>query len=103
MSRYGLFGKMTAQPGQRDALIALLLEDIAAVGEIPGCEVWIVNISGDDPDGIWIYEAWRSKDDHAASLQDERVRETIAKARPLIADFSQQVTLTPLAGKGLVE
>jgi quinol monooxygenase YgiN len=98
MARFGLFGKMTAHPGQRDALLALLMEGTA---DLPGCDLYVVNTSVDEPDGIWIYEAWQSEADHAASLKDERVREVINRAMPLIAGFGDQVKLQPVFGKGL--
>jgi quinol monooxygenase YgiN len=98
MARFGLFGKLTAHPGQRDALLALLME---GVSDLPGCDLYVVNISADEPDSIWIYEAWHSEADHAASLNDERVREVISRAMPLIAGFGDQIKLQPVFGKGL--
>ena len=101
MSRYGLVGKLTAHPGQRDELLELLLEAARLVADAPGCDVWIVNISPDDPDSIWINEAWRSEADHDASLSQEEIRAIIGRAMPLIAGM-EGTKLTPLAGKGLV-
>ena len=100
MSRYGLYGKMTAHPGQREALLDLLLQSAALVSEAQGCEVWTVNVAPDDPDSILIYEAWRSEADHDASLTMPEIRATIERARPLIAAM-EGTRLTPLAGKGL--
>ena len=97
MARYGLFGKFTAVAGQRDALLALLRDAAAMVRQAPGCEAWIVHTSPTDPDGIWIYEAWRSEADHDASLADERIRAIIGDARPLIADIADQVKLDVVA------
>jgi quinol monooxygenase YgiN len=103
MSRFGLMSKITAHPGQGQALRHLMIEAAEVVAEAPGCDVWIVSVSPDDPDAIWVTEIWRSEHDHAASLTDERVREIIARACPLIADFSERVTLQPIAGKGLTD
>ncbi len=50
---YGLIGKMKARPGQRDALIAILLDGIAAM---PGCLSYIVASDPADADAIWITE-----------------------------------------------
>lgn len=36
---YGLIGKMTATPGQRDALVSILLESVTGM---PGCLSYIV-------------------------------------------------------------
>ena len=103
MSRFGLCGIMKAQPGQRDALLDLLLQAADVVSDLPGCEVWIVNTMPDDPDGIWITEVWRSEADHAASLTVDAVSAIIARARPLIAGFGERFTLEPVGGKGLID
>jgi quinol monooxygenase YgiN len=100
MSRFGLFGKFTAQPGQRDALLALLVEAAKGVSDAPGCEIWIVSTSPDDPDGIWVSEVWRSEEDHAASLKGDETRALIERAMPLIKGM-EHVKLAPVAGKGL--
>jgi quinol monooxygenase YgiN len=92
---------MTAHPGEGQALRDLLLEAAAVVAELPGCEVWIVSATPDDADTVWVIEVWRSEADHEASLQDDRVREIIARARPLIAGFGERITMRPLGGKGL--
>jgi quinol monooxygenase YgiN len=101
VSRFGLCGIMKAQPGQRDALLAILLEAADLVADLPGCEVWIVNTMPDDQDAIWVTEVWRSEADHAASLTGNDVKAVIARARPLIAGFGERFTLEPVAGKGL--
>jgi quinol monooxygenase YgiN len=101
VSRFGLFGKMTARPGQRDALVRHMLTAAELVGSAPGCELYVVHLSPTEPDALWITEAWRSEADHAASLDAPGVRELIAKARPLIAGMSDRVVTVPVGGKGL--
>jgi quinol monooxygenase YgiN len=95
---YGLIGKMTATPGQRDALIAILLEGVAAM---PGCLSYVVATDPTDANAIWITEAWDSKTSHAASLSLPSVRDAIARGKPLIAGFSNSVITTPVGGHGL--
>ena len=101
MNRFGMFGKMTAQPGQRDALVQYLLEAAKLVGKLPGCDLYVVSTSPSEPDAIWVTEAWHSKEDHDASLTFPAVRDLIAKARPLIASFSEPILTVPIGGKGL--
>ena len=101
VTRFGLFGKFTAQPGQRDALVQHLLTAAALVGAAPGCELYVVHTSPTEPDAIWVSEAWRSQADHEASLGMPGVRELIATARPLIAGMSDRVVTVPVGGKGL--
>jgi quinol monooxygenase YgiN len=95
---YGLIGKMSATPGQRDALIAMLLE---GTGERPGCLSYIIATDPSDANAIWITEAWDNEASHAASLSLPAVKAVIAKARPLIAGFSDRVVTTPVGGSGL--
>ncbi|MBA2596937.1 MAG: antibiotic biosynthesis monooxygenase [Chloroflexota bacterium] len=101
MARFGLVGKMTALPGQRDTLLALLLQAADLVADAPGCEQWIVHTEPSDPDGIWVTEVWRDEADHAASLSLTGVPEIIGRARPLIAAMGERFTLEPVGGKGL--
>jgi quinol monooxygenase YgiN len=97
-SMYGLIGKMTAVPGQRDALIAILLQD---VGEMPGCRSYVVAKDPADADAIWITEVWESQASHQASLSLPAVRQAIAQGRPLIAGFGQHTVTEPVGGHGL--
>jgi len=95
---YGLIGKMIAAPGQRDALISILLEGAAAM---PGCLSYIIAKDTGDTNAIWITEVWSSKASHEASLSLPSVKEAIAKGRPLIAGFGDHVVTTPIGGTGL--
>jgi quinol monooxygenase YgiN len=97
---YGLQGKLIAKPGQRDALIALLLEASRPVG-MPGCRLYVVSEIQSEPDAISIVEVWDDKAAHDASLQMESVRSVIAKGRPLIAGMGESVELRPVGGQGL--
>lgn len=62
---YGLIGKLTATPGKRDQLIAILIEGTASM---PGCLSYIVAKDSAEEDAIWVTEVWDSKDSHDASL-----------------------------------
>lgn len=95
---YGLMGKMTAIPGQRDTLIAILLEGIT---EMPGCLSYVVARDPADENAIWITEVWDSEENHRVSLSLPQVQQTIAQARPLIADFGDHTVTEPAGGHGL--
>jgi quinol monooxygenase YgiN len=97
-SMFGLIGNMKAVEGQREALVAILLENIDAM---PGCLGYVVAEDPKDPDGIWISEVWDSADSHKASLSLPSVREAIERARPLIAGFGQYIETRPVGGHGL--
>ena len=55
----------------------------------------------EDADGIWITEVWESEAHHKASLSLPDVKTAIAKARPIIAGFSNRVITAPVGGVGL--
>jgi quinol monooxygenase YgiN len=95
---YGLIGKMTAAPGQRDALAAILLE---GTDVMPGCMSYVIAADPTDHDALWITEVWESPASHQASLALPAVKTAIAKGRPLIAGFSNRVETGPLGGYGL--
>lgn len=94
---YGLIGKMTAVPGQRDALAAILLEGTSAM---PGCLSYVIANDPSDADALWITEVWDSESSHHASLTLPAVQAAIAKGRPLIAGFSNRVETVPIGGYG---
>ena len=95
---YGLIGSMTALPGRRADLMALLTE---AVSEMPGCLSYVVAEDSKDENTIWITEVWDSKESHDASLSLPAVKKAISAGRPFIAGFGSQVITTPVGGYGL--
>ncbi len=86
------------KPGQRDALQAILLEND---GGMPGCLSYVIAQDPADADALWITEVWNDQESHAASLTLPAVQQAIARARPLIAGFSNRVVTTPIGGIGL--
>jgi quinol monooxygenase YgiN len=89
---------MVATPGQRDALVALLLE---GSGEMPGCRSYVVARDQADDDAIWVTEVWDDEASHRASLDVPAVQAAIAKARPIIAGFGDQQVTEPVGGIGI--
>ena len=95
---FGLIGKITAAPGQRDALATILLDGTQAM---PGCLSYVIARDPTDDNALWITEVWDSADSHKASLSRPAVQAAIAKGRPMIAGFSNRVETVPLGGHGL--
>jgi len=91
------YGKATANPGDGEALAALLVRAAEQNKDFPGCLQYEVNQSVFDPDVIWVTEKWADQESVDASLADARTREMIAEARPLIKDM-EMVELVPLGG-----
>lgn len=95
---YGLIGKMTSKPGQRDALLALVLR---GAENMPGCLSYIIAKDTGDENAVWITEVWEDEAHHQASLQLPSVRAAIATAMPLIAGMEPGVITNPVGGVGL--
>lgn len=95
---YGLIGKIEALPGQRETLIAVLLEGTA---DMPGCKSYVVAKDRTAPDSIWVTEVWESRASHEASLSLPSVQAAIAKGRPMIAGFAERFETEPIGGHGL--
>jgi quinol monooxygenase YgiN len=95
---YGLIGKITATPGQRDELVAILT---GSTGDMPGCLSYVISLDLEDADAIWVTEVWTDEASHKASLQLPQVQAAIGLARPMIAGFSHRTVTQPVGGYGL--
>jgi quinol monooxygenase YgiN len=96
---YGLIGKIIARPGDRDGLIAILLE---GSGDMPGCLSYVVAKDPADEDAIWVTEVWDSQEIHRYSLSLPAVQRAISRGKPLIAGFGERFETVPAGGHGLV-
>jgi quinol monooxygenase YgiN len=100
MSKFGLYGKITTQHGERDNLVAILLQAAASLQDDPDCELYIVNVSPTEPDTIWVGEVWSSREAHAASLTRDDVKALLQRGMPMIAG-GERIEVVPVGGKGL--
>jgi quinol monooxygenase YgiN len=87
---YGYVGSMKVKPGHRDDVLAILLRAAEGVTAF-GCTRYIVSVSATDPDTIWTFEVWPSKEDHEASLRAPEVKEAVGEAMPMLTgEFTGQ-------------
>jgi quinol monooxygenase YgiN len=98
---FGLHGSFRAQPGRGEELATVLLEAARGLEANEACRLYLVHRSVEDPDTVWVTEAWTDRAAHDASLEDPATRELIARARPLIAGMQGHTELNTLGGKGL--
>jgi quinol monooxygenase YgiN len=96
---FGVHGCFKAQPGEGDALAAILLEAAESMRANDACLLYVV--SREDADTIWVTEAWTDREAHGASLDVPGAKEQIARAMPLIAGIDNRVEFEPLGGKGV--
>lgn len=100
MSKVGRYVKATAKPGQGDALAARLLKVAEGLRDVPGCELYVINRSPDDPDVVWVTEVWSSHAELDNALQaadQDEMREVLG----LTTGEWERVDVTPAGGVGL--
>ena len=90
---WGLLGRMTAQPGKRDELIAALKESSR---DVPGKLLYLFQLEQDDPDAFWINEIWESKAAYDACLAMPQTGDWGAKLAPLLAEIEHRTETMPL-------
>lgn len=101
MAKFGLYGKIAAQPGRREELLGHLLRAAELMEEADGCDLYAVGTSATEEDVIWVAEIWQSESDHDASLSIEGVRELIVGAKPLIESMGESNRVQVVGGKGV--
>lgn len=92
-AKWGLLGRMIAQPGKRDELVAVLQESSRGV---PGKLVYLIQLEEDDPDAFWINEVWASRAAYDACLTLPQVVRGMERARPLLAGIEHRTETLPL-------
>lgn len=95
---YGLIAKLMAAPGNREKLMAILIE---GTRDMPGCFSYIVAKDSADENAIWVTEIWDSMTSHDASLVLPSVKNAIALGKPLVAGFERIAATNPIGGVGL--
>jgi quinol monooxygenase YgiN len=90
---YGLISKLKAQPGQRDALVQVLLQGSRTM---PGCIHYIVARDLHDEHVLWVVETWDSAQAHQSSLSLPEVVEAMTRGKPLIASIERRVETVPI-------
>ena len=101
MSKFGLFGKITVEEGQRNTLVEILLEAAKSMKNLDECEIYSVNISENDPNSVFVYEVWSNEQAHYASLSLESTQLLIKRAKPIMTGMETISTLQTMGGKGI--
>ena len=91
---YGLISKMTTLPGQRDALVGILVQGSKAM---PGCIHYIIAKDAQDEHTLWVVETWESAQAHQSSLSLPTVVEALARGQPLVAAVERRIETLPVS------
>ena len=92
---------MVARPGMGSVLATALLRIAEALRESPGCELYVVNLSADEPDTVWVTEIWADEAASDRALSGELGEVGIGRVIELLAGPPELVELSPLGGPGL--
>ena len=101
MSKVGAFVKLTAREGQRDALIAHLLQSVSTAQGEDETEVWIISSSPTEPNTVWLTEIYSSPEAQAAHSGSEAAQANLAGAMQYIAAAPDVILFSPAGGKGI--
>lgn len=99
--RVGRYVRMVAQPDRGPELAVTLLRVAVGLRNAPGCELYVINLSADEPDTVWVTEVWASAAASDQALSGDLGEVGIGEVLELLAGPPELVDLTPLGGAGL--
>jgi quinol monooxygenase YgiN len=99
--RIGRYVRMVAQPGKGSVLAGTLLRVAEGLRNSPGCELYVINLSADEPDTVWVTEVWSDEAASDRALSADLGDVGIGEVVELLAGPPELVDLTPIGGPGL--
>jgi quinol monooxygenase YgiN len=99
--RVGRYVRMVAQEGRGGALADTLLRVADGMRDAPGCELYLINVSADEADTVWVTEVWADEAASDQALSGDLGEVGIGDVLELLAGPPELVDLTPLGGAGL--
>jgi quinol monooxygenase YgiN len=94
-----LINRLTAKPGQRDAVARILVDSGSVFDDDPACLMSLVVLDAVDDDVIWVHDVWTERAAHDAAMAGPRMREGIEAAIPLLEGMPEQHEVTPVGGR----
>ena len=92
---------MVARPGKGSVLANTLLTIAEGMRGAPGCELYVINFSVDEPDTVWVTEVWADEAASDRALSGDLGEVGIGAVVELLSGPPELVELTPLGGPGL--
>jgi quinol monooxygenase YgiN/mannose-6-phosphate isomerase-like protein (cupin superfamily) len=101
MNAVARYAKAVAKPGRGGELTEKLLDVARALREVPGCQLYVINRSRDDPDVVWVTELWQSQEQLDAALETPEARARIPEVLEMVRDGGfERIDLEPVGGVG---
>jgi quinol monooxygenase YgiN len=98
--RIGRYVRMVARPGEGADLADALLHIADNMRRAPGCEMYVVNMSVNEPDIVWITELWSDIMSSDLALGGQLGQEGIEDVVAHLAEPPELIPLLPLGGVG---
>jgi quinol monooxygenase YgiN len=92
---------MVAHPGRGADLATTLMTVADGLRGSPGCELYLINVSADEADTVWVTEVWADEESSDRALSGELGEVGIGEVLELLAGPPELVDLVPLGGAGL--
>ncbi|MCW2722099.1 MAG: hypothetical protein QOG20_6778 [Pseudonocardiales bacterium] len=99
--RVGRYVRMVAHEGQGARLADTLLRVADGMRGAPGCELYVINVSNDEADTVWVTEVWADEEASDRALNGELGEVGIGDVLELLAGPPELVDITPIGGAGL--
>jgi quinol monooxygenase YgiN len=101
VSKIAVIAKLTAAPGKRDDLVAVLTAQVAAVNDEAGTEIYALLTSNDDDTSVYFFERYTDADALKAHSTSDGMKALGPKLKGLVAAAPEIIRLTPVAAKGI--
>src|SRR5687767_6660495 len=95
------FAKLTAQPGKRDELVAVLEKIFETVEGEAGTEVYALHTDNAEPETVWFYELYSDQSAFDAHGKSDGMAAMIGALGGLLAGRPQLNLAAPVRSKGL--
>jgi quinol monooxygenase YgiN len=101
MPKLAVIAKITALPGLRDEVVAVLSDVVAASKDEPGTLLYAMNVDRSEADVVWFYELYSDEAALAAHGGSEAMKAAGGKLRDKAAGRPELHLLDLVDGKGL--
>jgi quinol monooxygenase YgiN len=101
MGRVGRYVQLKAREGQGEVLVEHMLGVAQLLADVPGCELYVINILAAEPDTVWVTEVWGTQVGLDASLSIDSVKASVQQVVSLLAGPPERIDILPVGGIGL--
>jgi len=101
MAQVSIIAKITAQPGRRDEVAAVLSGVLTHANEEPGTLAYSLHADGADDDVLWMYELYADQQALTDHSQTETFKALGGAVGALLAGRPELHFAVPVGGKGL--